>query len=277
MMPMRRTRIQIYMALAASLIGLATIAQAADDTARFYGPWKTSFVYNKQTVTLVSVHDASGYKNYVVTPMGNQPAGDGTFSAANGKWSSSAAAPNNIGVYHFLNNNAVVCTNAAGQVVTWRRDQSAQPTPTPSPGPNAPPAPQSNPPPPHGRKAEFIPDPSASPQVNAAFKALTEKDYNTAWRGLMTEAQKGDANAEAGVGMMLFNHLNPPGTGYYAQCEEWLVASANQDNVHGMFFLAMYYNEVGKSLSAGINAGVNNYVAPAQRAEAEQKFALSRK
>ena len=93
----------------------------------------------------------------------------------------------------------------------------------------------------------------------------------------MAEAQKGDANAEAGVGMMLFNHLNPPGTGYYAQCEKWLLASANQDSVHGMFFLAMYYNEVGKNISGGINPGINNYVAPAQRAEAEKKFALSRK
>ena len=276
----RRTKIRICGALVACLIGLATFAHAADDTARFYGTWKTSFPYNGQTVTMVSVHDASGYKNYVVTPSGNQPAGDGTFSAANGKWTSSAAKPNNVGVYHFISPDIVVCTNSAGQTVTWRRDKSAQPTQTPPPGLDEPPAPQPNPPTPppqHGPKAEFVPDPSVSPQVNAAFKALTEKDYNTAWRGLMAEAQKGDADAEAGVGMMLFNHQNPPGTGYYAQCERWLLASANQDNVHGMYFLAQYYNAVGKSISGGINPGVNNYVAPAQRAEADKKFALARK
>jgi hypothetical protein len=276
-MLMRCTKLQIYVAVAASLLGLTAITRAADDTARFYGTWKTSIPYNGQTVTLVSEHDASGYKNYVVTPSGNQPAGDGTFSAANGKWSSSAAAPNNIGVYHFLNNNAVVCTNAVGQVVTWRRDKSAQAAPTPSPGPEEPSAPQPNPPPPHQRKAEYAPDPSLSPEVNAAFKALTEKDYNSAWRGFMAGAQKGDADGEAGVGMMLFNKVNPPGTGYYAQCEKWLLASANQDNVHGMFFLGRYYYEVGRNLSQGINPGVNDYVAPSQRAEAEQKFALSRK
>jgi len=274
---MRCARIWICNALVVGLIGMATVAHAADDTARFYGTWKTSFPYNGQTVTMVSVHDASGYKNYVVTPAGNQPAGDGTFSAASGKWTSSAAAPNNVGVYHFLNNNTVVCTNAVGQVVTWRRDKSAQISPTPSPGHDEPPAPQPNPSPSHGQKSQFVPDPSASPQVNAAFKALTEKDYNTAWRGLMAEAQKDDADGQAGVGMMLFNHQNPPGTGYYAQCEKWLLASANQDNVHGMYFLAQYYNEVGRNLSQGINPGVNDYVAPPQRAEAEQKFALARK
>jgi hypothetical protein len=37
----------------------------------------------------------------------------------------------------------------------------------------------------------------------------------------MAAAQKGDSEAEAGVGSMLFHHLNPPGTGYYAQCEKW--------------------------------------------------------
>jgi TPR repeat protein len=264
------------MALAAGVIGLAAVAHAADDTARFYGTWKTSFLYNGQTVTMLSVHDANGYKNYVVTPTGNQPFGDGTFSAANGKWTSSAAAPNDGGAYHFINASTVVCTNSAGQSVTWRREKAAPTTPTPPPGLNNPPTPTPQAPPQQGPKAEFVPDPSLSPQVNAAFRALREKDYNTAWRGLMAEAQKGDADAEAGVGMMLFNNQNPPGTGYYAQCEKWLTSSANKGNVHGMYFLAMYYNEVGKNLSQGINPGVNNYVAPAQRAEAEKKFALAR-
>ena len=77
--------------------------------------------------------------------------------------------------------------------------------------------------------------------------------------------------------MMLFNHQNPPGTGYYAQAEKWLLASANHDNVHGMYFLAQYYNEVGRNLAGGINPGHNNNVSPYERSEAEQKYALARK
>jgi hypothetical protein len=53
------------------------------------------------------------------------PAGAGTFAAANGKWSSNAAYPNNGGVYHFVNDDTVVATNSAGQTVTWVRDKSA--------------------------------------------------------------------------------------------------------------------------------------------------------
>src|SRR5262249_32835488 len=45
---------------------------------------------------------------------------------------------------------------------------------------------------------------------------------------------------------------------------------------HGMYFLAQYYNEVGRTLSSGINPGHNDSVAPAQRAEAEKKYALAR-
>lgn len=102
----------------AGLIVLATAAWASDDTARFYGTWKTTVVANGQTATIVSIHDANGYRNFVRTPTGDVPAGDGTFSAADGKWSSNAAAPNNGGVYHFVGNNTVIATNAAGQTVT---------------------------------------------------------------------------------------------------------------------------------------------------------------
>ena len=59
----------------AALILLATSARAGDDTARFYGTWKTTVVLNGQTVTVISVHDASGYKNFAQTPTGNDARG----------------------------------------------------------------------------------------------------------------------------------------------------------------------------------------------------------
>ena len=65
MMRNRWTKICLWAALA-GLIGLATFAFGADDTARFYGTWKTTFPYNGRIVTMISVHDATGYKNYIV-------------------------------------------------------------------------------------------------------------------------------------------------------------------------------------------------------------------
>ncbi|MBZ5660098.1 MAG: hypothetical protein LAO08_06790 [Acidobacteriia bacterium] len=88
------------------------------------------------------------------------------------------------------------------------------------------------------------PDPSLAPEVNAAIAAFNQKDYNTAWRNFMAAAQKGDSEGEAGMGAMLFNNINPPGTGYYAQCEKWPLASANQDNTKGMGFLGLMYEHV---------------------------------
>lgn len=109
----------------AALILLATSAPANDDTARFYGTWKTTTTVNGQSVIVISVHDASGYKNYIQTPNGEVSAGEGTFAAENGKWSSNAVYPNNGGLYHFVNNDTVVATNSAGQTVTWVRDKAA--------------------------------------------------------------------------------------------------------------------------------------------------------
>jgi hypothetical protein len=76
---------------------------------------------------------------------------------------------------------------------------------------------------------------------------------------------------------MLFRHLNPPGTGYYAQCEKWLLASANQGNAKGMDFLAQYYYATGVAIQGGINPGVNNApIPPALHQQAEQRFAMAR-
>jgi TPR repeat protein len=271
MMRMLRATACISLALVTALTWLAPAACASDDTARFYGTWRTSFVVNGQTVTMISVHDNNGYTNYFVTPTGNASAGSGTFSAANGKYQTSAPAPNDAGTYHFLDDNTVVCTNAAGQTVTWKRENAAQPRaasaqpagPAASAAPAAPPAPAF--------------DPSLPASTNAAIAAFNNKDYTAAWRDFMVDAQKGNSEAQAGIGAMLFKHMNPPGTGYYAQCETWLLASANQGNVKGMDFLGQYYYAVGSSIAGGINPGHNTApISPVLQQQADGKFALAR-
>jgi hypothetical protein len=99
----------------------AAAARAGDDTARFYGTWTASVAANGQSVTLLLILNAKGYTNFVVAQTGNIPAGDGTFSAANGRYTTSADEPNDSGSYRFLDSATVVCTNAAGQTVTWKR------------------------------------------------------------------------------------------------------------------------------------------------------------
>ena len=264
----RTAKVRICLGYAVGLIGL-TAALAADDTARFYGTWEGNILYNNQTMTIVSVHNASGYRNYVRLPNGNTPAGDGTFFAADGKYRTSAEKPNDSGTYRFINNDTVVCTNAAGQTVTWKRAT------TPAPAAIAPPP--TPPPPTTPPAATAAPDPSFPPETNSAIAAFNRKDYNTAWRDFMAAAQKGDSEAEAGVGSMLFHHLNPPGTGYYAQCEKWLLASANQGNAKGMDFLGQYYYATGVAIAGGINPGINNApIPPALQKQADGKFVLAR-
>ena len=123
----RLTRIWISMVLAAGALGLATGARAADDTTRFYGSWVASFEYNGQLVISESTHDASGYKNYVRLPAGVTAAGNGNYSAANGKWTATAAAAHDSGTYKFIDDYTAVCTDAAGLTVTWRRDDTTLP------------------------------------------------------------------------------------------------------------------------------------------------------
>ncbi len=86
-----------------------------------------TFPYRGQTLTLFSVHDSSGYKNYLLVSGRRWPVGDGKFSAANGRYTAAAGKPNNGGTYRFTDNNTVVCTNTAGQTVTWRRYNAALP------------------------------------------------------------------------------------------------------------------------------------------------------
>jgi hypothetical protein len=87
----RSARIWITTLLATGALGLAARAQAADDTARFYGAWISNYAYNDQMVIVESIHDGSGYRNYVRLPFSVTPAGNGSFSAANGRWSAAAA------------------------------------------------------------------------------------------------------------------------------------------------------------------------------------------
>lgn len=287
-------------AVAFGAMVLVVGVRAADDTARFYGTWTGSFSIAGQTVTIRSMHDAAGYHNFIVAPTGDVDAGTGTFSAADGKYYTNAPAPNDTGTYRFVGEDTAVCTNAAGQTVTWKRVKSSPAVPaskpvdanvaakrttgyTPptsrpgnppvNPAP-APPDPQPAPTP--AAASEYKPDPSLPPETNAAIAAFNRKDFKTAWANFWAAAQKGDAEAEAGVGSMLFMHLNPPGTGYYAQCEGWLLKSANQGNTKGMTWLAQFYNERGRVLAAGMNPGANNSVSPTDRREAEAKFALAR-
>jgi hypothetical protein len=147
------TRLCLNAAVAAGMIALIVLApnaHAADDTARFFGQWKTNFSYNGQPATMISVHDANGYRNYLLTPTGYAFAGSGAYSAVNGIWFAAAAPPNNGGTYHFVDSNTVVCSNAVGQTVTWKRDNTpltgvaapeSQPATAgriPQPGANAP-------------------------------------------------------------------------------------------------------------------------------------------
>jgi TPR repeat protein len=268
-------------------LGAASTARAGDDTARFYGTWQAIFPFNGQMVTMRSTHDESGYTNVIVTNMGEQPAGNGTFQAANGKYTTSAPYPNNAGVYHFVGNDTIVCVNAAGQTLTWKRYKQPG-TSTPSPAPAAP-TPAANPSP-GSPRAAVDPNPTAPsappvevanssllPETKAAIDAINRKDFNTAWREFMIGAQKGDSEAQAGVGGMLFRHMNPPGTGYWAQCEKWLLLSAKQGNAKGMTLLAQYYYADGVNVAGGINPGVNNApIPPALRAQAEKRFVLAR-
>jgi TPR repeat protein len=279
------------------LIGSAHWARAADDTARFYGTWVTSVPVNGQLVTMVSLHNAKGYTNSWRSPSGSTPAGSGGFTAADGKYRTTAPWPNDSGTYRFTDDDTVVCTNAAGQTATWRRDKTASAPPasaltpvdanaaankslgyvppTSRPGnESAPPAAPSGQ---QGKSDSVKYDPSLPPETNAAIAAFDRKDYATAWRQFMIAAKKADAEAQAGVGAMLLNHLNPPGTGTYAESEHWLQASANQGNAKGMGFLGQYYFQSARNMAGGINPGVNTApMSPDQKRMVEERFSKAR-
>ncbi len=125
--------------------------------------------------------------------------------------------------------------------------------------------------------AQSADDALLSPNVKAGFAALKSGDRVTAWRDFMADAQRGDSDAEAAVGSMLFQNSNPPGTGFYKDCEKWLLASAKQGNQHGMDMLAQYYYNDAKNMAGGINPGANNApLSPDGQRLADAKFAQAR-
>jgi uncharacterized protein len=119
--------------------------------------------------------------------------------------------------------------------------------------------------------------PALHANTDRGIAAFNRKDYNTAWREFMESAQQGDAEAQAGIGAMLFEKLNPPATGFYFECEKWLTASANQNNVKGMTFLGRFYYADGVRIAGGINPGINTSpIPPALQQQAERRFVQAR-
>jgi hypothetical protein len=191
------------------LLGPVPSARAVDDTARFFGQWKIVVSGNGQTVTIISVHDNDGFKNYIQTPSGFVFAGSGAFSAANGIWFAAAPPPNNGGTYHFVNADTVVCNNALGQTVTWRRDKTplgsasashAQPEPT-APPPSRPSSHGASMPAPDRNKRGLSPEPETDqdpvePGNNYAL-VIGIDDYATPLPKLKTAVN--DAKSFAGL------------------------------------------------------------------------------
>jgi TPR repeat protein len=116
-----------------------------------------------------------------------------------------------------------------------------------------------------------------SPATQRGNEAMLRKDYNTAWHEYMASAQRGDPDAEAAIGGMLFIKVNPVGTGVYADCEKWLAASANQNNPHGESLLGQFYYADGRRIAGGINPGINTSPIPPQlQQRANSRFAQAR-
>lgn len=115
------SRIRLCLLIVIGFIATAQPSPAADDTARFSGTWATAIPFNGQTLTLFSVHDNSGFKNYLLYSERRWPVGNGKFSAANGRYTAAAPKPNDGGTYRIIDDNTIVATNNAGQTATWKR------------------------------------------------------------------------------------------------------------------------------------------------------------
>jgi TPR repeat protein len=234
------------MALAAGAVGMVPTVRAANDTARFNGKWKTSFLYNGQTVTMVSIHEGSGFENYVLVPNGAVAAGSGTFSAVDGKWTASADKPNNSGTYHFANNNTIMCTNALGQAVVWQRDDAPLP-PVVAPPPGD-----------HElmekyRKAADAGDADAMNSIGLMYEngQGAPEDIQQAIVWYRKAAAGGNSNAELQLGFFYGTGRGVPQD--YRQAMAWYRKSADKGNVVAMRNIGiLYWDGTGVPMDHGL-------------------------
>ncbi len=110
-----------------------------------------------------------------------------------------------------------------------------------------------------------------------AQAALNRGDYATAWREFLESAQRGDAEAQAGIGTMLLDRLNPAGTGGYGECESWLAKAAAQGSAKGMTSLGRFYYADAMRIMRTDGRGASPASAPmAQRHAAALRFVQAR-
>ncbi len=222
------------MLLAAGSLGLVTAAHGANDTARFQGKWKASFPYNGQTVTLVSIHEGGGFKNYVIVPNGAMPAGSGTFSAVNGKWTASADKPNDSGTYHFTDNNNVVCSNAIGQILVWQRDNTPLP-PIVAPPPTNQQLMEKY------RKAADAGDAAAMDSIGTMYEngQGVPQNYQQAMVWFRKAAAAGNASATSEIGFFYGTGRGVPVD--YQQAMTWYQKAAAEGNAEAMRNIGILY------------------------------------
>ncbi len=245
------TKILICMSLATGLIGLPPAAHAADDTARFLGSWIATLPYNGQTISIVSIHDAGGFKNYLLLPNGALPFGAGTFSATDGKWATNAPAPNDSGTYQFANDNSVSCTNSTGSLLVWNRYNAPlppviapSPAPAPAPAPAPPSAPDYQQEMAQYRKAAGAGDASAMDNIGELYLygQGVPQDYQQAMVWFRKGADLGNAAAMCDIGYLYERGLGVPQD--YAQAMTWYQKSSAAGSAIGTC-------NVGELYSAG--------------------------
>lgn len=232
----------MVLAAGALLASCVSPAQAADDTVRFYGAWITNVEYNGQMVIIESIHDGSGYRNYTRLPFSVTSAGSGSFSAANGKWTAAAAAPDNSGTYNFVDDNTIVATDAVGQAVTWRRNDGALPAGIT---------------PPNYQQLMAAYQQAASAGATWAMTDIgilysaglgTPMNYQQALSWFEKAAAGGDGTAMNSIG---FFYQNGAGvTKDLAQAMQWYQKAAAAGNTAGMDDVGMLY---GNGLGVAVN------------------------